>query len=74
MPVTPTLKDANVNALRDGDAVAVINDRKVKVSSLVIQVGTKVKSIRLVSGDHDIGCKIDGTGAIKLRWEFVKKI
>jgi protein PhnA len=66
-------KDANGNVLRDGDSVTVIKDLKVKGSSLVVKVGTKVKGIRLVDGDHDIDCKIDGIGAMKLKSAFVKK-
>ncbi|MDH3355506.1 MAG: zinc ribbon domain-containing protein YjdM [Chromatiales bacterium] len=65
--------DAHGNVLKDGDAVTVIKDLKVKGSSSVVKVGTKVKSIRLVDGDHDIDCKIDGIGAMKLKSEFVKK-
>ena len=68
------IKDANGNVLHDGDSVTVIKDLKVKGSSLVVKVGTKVKNIRLVDGDHDIDCKIDGIGAMKLKSEFVKKI
>ncbi|WP_406666399.1 zinc ribbon domain-containing protein YjdM [Gallaecimonas sp. GXIMD1310] len=67
------IKDANGNVLADGDTVTVIKDLKVKGSSLVVKVGTKVKNIRLVDGDHDIDCKIDGIGAMKLKSEFVKK-
>ncbi|GIN63220.1 hypothetical protein J27TS8_32130 [Robertmurraya siralis] len=67
-------KDANGNVLRDGDTVTVIKDLKVKGSSSVLKQGTKVKNIRLVDGDHDIDCKIDGFGAMKLKTEFVKKI
>ena len=67
------IKDANGNVLNDGDTVTVIKDLKVKGSSLVVKVGTKVKNIRLVEGDHDIDCKIDGIGAMKLKSEFVKK-
>jgi len=67
------IKDANGNVLQDGDSVTVIKDLKVKGSSLVVKVGTKVKNIRLVEGDHDIDCKIDGIGAMKLKSEFVKK-
>ena len=67
------ITDANGNPLQDGDSVTVIKDLKVKGSSLVVKVGTKVKSIRLVDGDHDIDCKIDGIGAMKLKSEFVKK-
>lgn len=67
------VRDANGNELRDGDTVTVIKDLKVKGSSLVVKVGTKVKNIRLVDGDHDIDCKIDGIGAMKLKSEFVKK-
>ncbi|OXS54300.1 alkylphosphonate utilization protein [Cohnella sp. CIP 111063] len=67
------VKDANGNILQDGDTVTVIKDLKVKGSSLVVKVGTKVKNIRLVEGDHDIDCKIDGFGAMKLKSEFVKK-
>jgi protein PhnA len=65
--------DANGNVLADGDTVTVIKDLKVKGSSSVVKVGTKVKNIRLVDGDHDIDCKIDGIGAMKLKSEFVKK-
>lgn len=67
-------RDANGNELHDGDAVTVIKDLKVKGSSSVVKVGTKVKSIRLVDGDHDIDCKIDGIGPMKLKSEFVKKV
>ncbi|MBD9469085.1 zinc ribbon domain-containing protein YjdM [Pseudoxanthomonas sp. PXM01] len=67
------IKDANGNLLQDGDTVTVIKDLKVKGSSLVVKVGTKVKNIRLVDGDHDIDCKIDGIGAMKLKSEFVRK-
>jgi protein PhnA len=67
------IRDANGNVLQDGDSVTVIKDLKVKGSSLVVKVGTKVKNIRLVEGDHDIDCKIDGIGAMKLKSEFVKK-
>ena len=66
-------KDANGNELKDGDAVTVIKDLKVKGSSLVVKVGTKVRNIRLVEGDHNIDCKIDGIGPMKLKSEFVKK-
>jgi protein PhnA len=68
------IRDANGNVLVDGDTVTVIKDLKVKGSSLVVKVGTKVKNIRLVDGDHDIDCKIDGIGAMKLKSEFVKKV
>lgn len=71
---TKIIKDANGNILQDGDTVTVIKDLKVKGSSLVVKIGTKVKNIRLVDGDHDIDCKIDGIGAMKLKSEFVKKI
>jgi protein PhnA len=67
------VRDANGNVLQDGDTITVIKDLKVKGSSLVVKVGTKVKNIRLVDGDHDIDCKIDGIGAMKLKSEFVKK-
>jgi protein PhnA len=67
------VKDANGNVLQDGDAVTVIKDLKVKGTSSVVKIGTKVKSIRLVEGDHDIDCKIDGFGAMKLKSQFVKK-
>tara|TARA_Y100001951_G_C11275929_1_gene261931 strand:+ start:1080 stop:1361 length:282 start_codon:yes stop_codon:yes gene_type:complete len=68
------IRDANGNPLQDGDTVTVIKDLKVKGSSLVVKVGTKVKNIRLVDGDHDIACKIDGIGAMNLKSEFVKKV
>jgi len=68
-----SVTDANGNALSDGDSVVVIKDLKVKGSSSVVKVGTKVKNIRLVDGDHNIDCKITGIGAMKLKSEFVKK-
>jgi protein PhnA len=68
------VKDAHGNVLKDGDTVTVIKDLNVKGSSLVVKVGTKVKNIRLVEGDHNIDCKIDGIGAIKLKSQFVKKV
>lgn len=68
------IKDANGNILNDGDSVTVIKDLKVKGSSLVVKIGTRVKNIRLVDGDHDIDCKIDGFGAMKLKSEFVRKV
>jgi protein PhnA len=68
------VKDANGNALRDGDTVTVVKDLKVKGSSSVLKVGTRVKNIRLVEGDHNIDCKIEGIGAMKLRSEFVGKV
>lgn len=67
------VKDANGNRLEDGDSVTVIKDLKVKGSSSVVKVGTKVKNIRLVDGDHNIDCKIPGIGAMQLKSEFVKK-
>jgi protein PhnA len=67
-------KDSVGNVLQDGDTVTVIKDLKVKGSSLVVKVGTKVKNIRLCEGDHDIDCKIDGIGAMKLKSEFVRKV
>jgi protein PhnA len=67
------VRDAVGNVLQDGDTVTVIKDLKVKGSSSVVKVGTKVKNIRLVEGDHDIDCKIDGIGAMGLKSEFVKK-
>ncbi len=66
-------RDANGALLVDGDTVTVIKDLKLKGSSQVLKVGTKVKNIRLVEGDHNIDCKIDGLGAMKLKSEFVRK-
>ncbi len=68
------IKDSVGNVLADGDTVTVIKDLKVKGSSAVVKVGTKVKNIRLVEGDHDIDCKIDGIGPMSLKSEFVKKV
>lgn len=68
------IRDANGTPLQDGDTVTVIKDLKVKGSSLVVKVGTKVKNIRLVDKDHDIDCKIPGIGAMALKSEFVKKV
>jgi protein PhnA len=67
------VKDSNGNLLQDGDTITVIKDLKVKGSSTVVKVGTKVKNIRLVDGDHDIDCKITGIGPMKLKSIFVKK-
>lgn len=67
------VRDANGNVLNDGDTVVVIKDLKVKGASSVVKVGTKVKNIHLVDGDHDIDCKIPGIGAMGLKSEFVKK-
>ena len=70
-----TIRDAHGNVLNDGDFVTVIKDLKVKGSSAVVKVGTKVKIIRLVTGgDHNIDCKIDGIGSIQLKSEFVNKM
>ena len=68
------IRDAVGNVLQDGDTVTVVKDLKVKGSSSVVKVGTKVKNIRLVDGDHDIDCKIDGFGQMGLKSEFVKKV
>jgi protein PhnA len=68
------VRDAHGNVLQDGDTVLVIKDLKVKGSSSALKIGTKVKNIRLVSGDHNIDCKIEGFGAMKLKSEFVKKV
>ncbi len=71
---TKVVKDANGNVLNDGDSVTVIKDLKIKGSSSVIKMGTKVKNIRIIDGDHDIDCKIDGFGNMKLKSEFVRKL
>ncbi|MFA5899318.1 MAG: zinc ribbon domain-containing protein YjdM [Hyphomicrobium sp.] len=68
-----TYRDSAGNTLQDGDTVILIKDLKLKGSSKVLKMGTKVKSIRLVDSDHDIDCKIDGVGAMSLKSEFVKK-
>ena len=73
MDTVKIFKDASGNVLQDGDTVTLIKDLKLKGSSSVIKVGTKVKNIRLVEGDHDIDCKIDGFGAMQLKTEFVRK-
>lgn len=69
----PVVHDAHGNVLIDGDTVTLIKNLKLKGSSSVLKVGTKVKSIRLVEGDHNIDCKVDGIGAMQLKSEFVKK-
>jgi len=66
-------RDANGNVLQDGDSVILIKELKVKGATAPLKVGTKVKKIRLVEGDHDIDCKIDGYGAMQLKSQFVKK-
>ncbi len=68
------VKDANGNILQDGDTVTIIKDLSVKGAPKAIKAGTKVKSIRLVDGDHNIDCKIEGFGAMALKSEFVKKV
>jgi protein PhnA len=70
---TLVVRDSNGNLLNEGDFITVIKDLKIKGSSSVVKVGTKVKIIRLVEGDHDIDCKIDGIGPMMLKSEFVKK-
>jgi protein PhnA len=67
------IKDSLGNILQDGDSVTVIKDLKIKGSSSVVKVGTKVRNIRLVDGDHDIDCRIEGIGAMQLKSAFVKK-
>jgi protein PhnA len=68
------VRDANGAILRDGDTVTVVKDLKIKGSSSVVKVGTKVRNIRLVEGDHDIDCKIPGIGSMGLKSEFVRKV
>jgi protein PhnA len=72
-PTERVVRDATGNVLADGDTVTVIKDLKVKGSSLVVKVGTKVRNIRLTDGDHDIDCRIDGIGSMGLKSEFVRK-
>ena len=67
------VRDAFGNELKAGDAITVIKDLKIKGSSATVKVGTRIKIIRIVDGDHDIDCKIDGIGAMGLKSEFVKK-
>ncbi|MGB7433355.1 MAG: zinc ribbon domain-containing protein YjdM, partial [Ahrensia sp.] len=67
-------RDANGTVLTDGDTVTVIKDLKIKGTSQVVKVGTKVSNIRLVDGDHNIECKITGIGPMKLKSEFVRKV
>jgi protein PhnA len=71
--IAKQVRDANGNLLADGDVVTVIKDLKIKGSSSVVKVGTKVKILRLVDGDHDIDCRIEGIGPMMLKSEFVKK-
>ena len=72
-PAARVWKDAHGNVLQDGDTVTLVKDLKIKGSSSVVKVGTKVKNIRLIDGDHDIDCKIEGFGPMQLKAEFVKK-
>lgn len=72
-PDTRVWKDAFGNELKNGDSVTVIKDLKVRGASSTLKAGTKVKNIRLIEGDHDIDCKIEGFGAMQLKSEFVKK-
>ena len=73
-PGQRVVRDSVGNVLQDGDTVTVIKDLKIKGSSAVLKVGTKVRGIRLVEGDHDIDCRIEGIGAMGLKSEFVKKV
>ena len=68
------VKDSNANILSNGDSITIIKDLKVKGSSSSLKIGTKVKNIKLVDSDHNIECKIDGFGEMKLKSEFVKKL
>lgn len=72
-PADIVVRDAFGNELKAGDSITVIKDLKIKGSSAVVKTGVKIKIIRLVSGDHDIDCRIDGVGAMQLKSEFVKK-
>jgi len=72
-PEVPRVRDAYGNVLSDGDSVTLIKDLKVKGTSAVVKVGTKVRGIRLVEGDHNIDCRIEGIGEMGLKSEFVKK-
>jgi protein PhnA len=74
LEVAKVWQDANGHVLQNGDTVTLVKDLKIKGSSSVVKVGTKVKNIRLVEGDHDIDCKIEGFGAMQLKTEFVKKV
>jgi protein PhnA len=68
------VRDAHGVALQDGDTITVIKDLKIKNSNTVVKVGTKVKNIRIVGGDHDIDCKVPGIGPMSLKSEYVKKV
>ena len=70
---TSVVKDANGNVLQDGDTVVIIKDLPVKGSSKAIKAGTKVKNIKLTTGDHNIDCKVDGFGPMGLKSKFVRK-
>ena len=72
--VDDAVRDAHGNQLQSGDTVKLTKDLKVKGTSTTLKIGTKVKNIRLVEGDHDIDCKVDGIGAMKLKSDFVKKV
>lgn len=69
----PLVKDAHGNVLQDGDDIVVLKDLPVKGAAKALKAGTKVRNIRLVDGDHNIDCRIDGFGAMALKSEFVKK-
>lgn len=74
VPTQLVVADAHGNPLQDGDSITIIKDLKIKGSSQVVKVGTKVKNIRLIDGDHNIDCKISGIGPMQLKSEFVKKL
>jgi protein PhnA len=73
-PAALVVRDANGTILQDGDTVSVIKDLKARNSSDVVKVGTKVKNIKLVDGDHNIDCKVPGIGPMGLKSEYVKKV
>ena len=73
-PTATVVRDAFGTELKAGDSITVIKDLKIKGSSAVVKTGMKIKIIRLVDGDHDIDCKIDGIGPMKLKSQFVKKV
>jgi len=67
------IKDANGTVLQDGDTVIIIKDLPAKGASKPIKAGTKVKNIKLTTGDHNIDCKVDGFGSMGLKSQFVRK-
>jgi protein PhnA len=73
LPETTVIRDANGNALSDGDSVILVKDLRVKGSSITLKVGTRIKSIRLTEGDHEVDCSMDA-GSFLLKACYLRRV